>query len=111
MTSPEPLPDAAPVSYDPAQKIQSVVDDLRNQYSRAAHAGRLDQIDAVAATLVHLVSQLPDEEVHEADYEARLLALHTAGHVNLDDHAKSTVVLNDDAYARIQDAVNSGRAA
>jgi hypothetical protein len=59
---------------------------LAEEFPRAAHQGRLDQVAALAAGLASLVGELPAEEEREAEYADRLLALYDAGSYNKADH-------------------------
>jgi hypothetical protein len=68
---------AVPAALTDLDKLDG---DLRAAYGhRAAHAGRLDQIESIITNLRSLVAQLPDEEAREAEFEGRLLAKHDAG--------------------------------
>jgi hypothetical protein len=64
--------------------LSQLVSDLKAQYPRAAHRGRLEQIEAVAGNLQSLMDQLPGEEEREAEYEQRLLEMHGTGKISLE---------------------------
>jgi|SRR5215471_4771434 len=87
------------------QVLEGLVSDLRSRYSRGTHRGRLDQIEQVATGLGHLISQLDDEEMREADYEDRLLASYRSGTFGTDPHTA-----NHDARERLNDALARGKA-
>lgn len=71
--------DAAVPSRNDSSALDGLVESLREQYQRPALQGRLEQIDAAVANLKHLIAQLPDEEMREADHADRLLAMHDSG--------------------------------
>jgi hypothetical protein len=78
--------------------LAAIPDDLRAAYPRIAHQGRLAQIEAHIKGLRSLIAELPAEAVREADYEARLLALHDAGNFIRHEHPH-------DAHMRLQAAL------
>jgi hypothetical protein len=84
--------------------LAALPDQLRAAYPRAAHRGRIEQIEAHVTTLRHLVGQLPDEEEREAEYEQRLLALHGSGFMKPNDR-KGSMHMPDDAWNRLEDAL------
>lgn len=67
--------------------LDRLMKDLAGEYTRAAHSGRLSQIQAHVTSVKSLISQLPDEEIREADHETRLLALHDGGNFKSEDHS------------------------
>jgi hypothetical protein len=84
--------------------LDSLVAALRATYPRGAHRGRLDQISQLAASLKGLIGELPAEEEREAEYEARLLALHDQARFTPHEHPSS-------AHERLQDALSRRKAA
>ena len=83
---------------------------LRAAYPRAAHRGRIEQIEAHVAGLRSLIAELPGEEEREAEYEGRLLALHASGFMKPDDK-KGSVHMPDSAWERLEDALRRETAA
>jgi hypothetical protein len=101
----------SPAKADPAQAVKDAVASMHEQYgSRAAHGGRLEQMDAAATHLVHLMEQLPDEEVREADYEERLLASYRSGDFGISAGPGHEHTASHDARERLQDALRRGKA-
>lgn len=103
-----------PAAEDAMQALEQLPQALGAAYPRAAHRGRLEQIEQVAGTLRSLVSQLPDEEAREADYESRLLAMHEAGEIVLPEEHPDLDPRDEEnhaGFAHPQGAVERLRAA
>jgi hypothetical protein len=84
--------------------LKALPGQLRDAYPRAAHRGRIEQIEAHVTTLRSLVGGLPDEDFSEAEYESRILALHGAGLMKPSDH-RSSVPMPSHAWERLDDAL------
>jgi hypothetical protein len=59
--------------------LDGLVESLRKKYTRPALRGRLEQVESTVVGLKHLIDQLADEEMREADHANRLLEIHDSG--------------------------------
>jgi hypothetical protein len=83
--------------------LDQIAKDLPAEYARPAHQGRIEQITAHLAGLRSLISELPHEEMREADYAARLTDLYDSGRWVAHEHSS-------DAHPRLMHALEARKA-